>query len=281
MITKPRLDLDAYFNRIGYNGPQAATLDVLNGIIAAHTRRIPFENIDVLLGRKIELDADSIQRKLIDNRRGGYCFEQNGLMLMVLDALGFEVKPLSARVRIGHPRDFTPPRTHLFTRVEIEGVSWLVDVGVGGLTPTSAIRFELDVEQPTPHEPRRIIRENGVYFHQARLGAEWADVYEFTMEEMPQIDREVSNWYTCAHHQSPFKNRLLAALAGENGKRYTLLNDEFTVRDADGQATKRRLASHEELRHILEQCFGVQLEAETALRLFNLQANRFDAEVMN
>jgi N-hydroxyarylamine O-acetyltransferase len=278
MILNPQIDLETYFERIGYNGPQEATLDVLNGIIGAHTRSIPFENIDVILGRNIALDPASLQRKLVDNQRGGYCFEQNGFLLLVLNRLGFDAEPLSARVRIGQTRDFTPPRTHLFTRVELDGDFWLVDVGVGGLTPTSAIRFELDLEQTTPHEPRRIIREDDVYFHQARLGSEWQDVYEFTLEGMPLIDREVANWYTCAHPQSHFRSRLLVALAGEDGKRFTLLNDEFTVRDANGQAKKHIITSPEELQHILAGHFGMHFDLESALKLFNLRDNRPEIE---
>src|SRR3982751_885916 len=111
-------DLDAYFARIGYAGSRAPTLDTLHAILAAHVRTIPFENLDVLLGRGISLAPADIERKLVRDRRGGYCFEQNGLLLMVLTALGFRATPRSARVRLRHPRDSTPPRTHLFLRVE-------------------------------------------------------------------------------------------------------------------------------------------------------------------
>ena len=124
-------DLDAYFERIGYSGPCEPTLGVLNAITLAHTSAIPFENLDVLLGRPIALDPASLVDKLVRRRRGGYCFEQNGLLLIVLEALGFQAVPISARVRWQRPRDFTPPRTHLFLRVELDGESWLADVGIG------------------------------------------------------------------------------------------------------------------------------------------------------
>lgn len=258
----PAIDLDAYFDRIRYAGPREPTLATLNALVAAHTRQIPFENFDSLLGRPVLLDSASLQRKLIHDRRGGYCFEQNGLLLLVLESLGFHVRPISARVRVGRERHFTPARTHLFCRVELDGGSWLADVGVGGLSPTAALRLEFDIEQPTPHEPRRLVREGSLYYHQARLAGQWTDVCEFTLEEMPLIDREVANWYTCTHPQSHFKGRLLVARAAPEGRRVTLLDNEFTIRDADGTPNKRTLTSREELLSVLAEQFGVHLEPD-------------------
>ncbi|MBA3541003.1 MAG: arylamine N-acetyltransferase, partial [Deltaproteobacteria bacterium] len=164
----------------------------------AHVRSIPFENLDVLLGRPIELELDALERKLVHARRGGYCFEQNALLLGVLTQLGFDAHPLSARVRYQRPRDFTPARTHLFVRVELEE-SWLADVGVGAMSLTSALRLAAEGPQQTPHEPRRLVRENDRIYHQVQFGEEWHDVCEFTLEEMPPIDRVVANWYTSTH----------------------------------------------------------------------------------
>ena len=94
--------------------------------------------------------------------------------------------PLSARVRYQRPRDYTPARTHLFLRVEIGGVPWMADVGVGASRLSSAIRLDADRGAATSHEPRRIIREDaGWFFHQVRFGDDWQDVLEFTGEEMP------------------------------------------------------------------------------------------------
>jgi N-hydroxyarylamine O-acetyltransferase len=260
-------DLDAYFDRIHYDGPREPTLATLRGIVAAHVATIPFENLDVLLGRPIALDEPSLVRKLVHERRGGYCFENNGLLLHVLTALGFAVEPLSARVRLQRPRDFIPPRTHVFLRVEIDGTPWLADVGVGGLSPTAPLRLDTADEQATPHEPHRIVREDGRLFHQASLrgedGAAWHDIYDFTLERMPLIDREVANWFTSTHPQSHFRNRLLAARAAPDGGRHTLLNDELTFRRRDGSADKRRIGSQEELRAVLGDVFGLHFPAGT------------------
>lgn len=263
------LDLDAYFARIGYIGPREASLPTLNQIVLGHAQAIPFENLDVISGRGVSLDLASVQQKLVQSRRGGYCFEQNGLLLQVLLAMGFDAQPISARVRIGRTREMTPPRTHLFVRVEIEGESWLADVGVGGLSATTALRLELNVPQRTPHETRRIIHENGVYYHQALLGDDWTDVSEFTLEIMPPIDREVANWYTSMHPQSHFRDRLMVARAASEGRRMTMLNTEFSVRDAEGKAVKREVQTKSELLAVLEESFGLRLDPEVR---FNVPA---------
>jgi N-hydroxyarylamine O-acetyltransferase len=267
------IDLEAYVQRIGYLGPRAATLDVLNGIMAAHVRTIPFENLDVLLGRSISLAPEDIARKLIDERRGGYCFEHNTLLLYVLEALGFDVTPLSARVRIQQPRDYTPARTHMFLRVEIAGASWLADVGVGALSLTAALKLEADTPQETQHEPRRLVREGAWtgfeqrgpqarLIHQAYFADTWNDVCEFTLEPMPEIDRVLANWYTSAHPQSHFKHRLIAARATAEG-RVSIVNRELRIRQRDWRTQVRELATPAELLAALAEHFGMTFPAGT------------------
>jgi N-hydroxyarylamine O-acetyltransferase len=262
-MSLPADSVDAYLARIGYTGPRTADLDTLNGIVLAHVTSVPFENLDILLGRPIMLDLPVVTAKLVHGGRGGYCFEQNGLLLAVLEALGFAARPISARVRLQRPRDFTPPRTHMFVRVEIDGESWLADVGVGALSPTAALRLATDAVQPTPHESRRLVREDGRIFHQALLGDTWADVCEFTLEEMPPIDREVGNWFTSAHPASHFRNRLIAARATPDGGRLTLLNREFSVRGPDGVSTTVSIPDPEALLSVLANRFGLHFPAGT------------------
>jgi len=257
------MDLAAYFQRIGYRGRYQPDLALLSALTAAHTQAIPFENLDVLLGARISLEPDALFQKLIVERRGGYCFEQNGLFLQVLQELGFQVTPISARVRLQRPRDFTPPRTHVFLRVELEGESWLTDVGVGALSLTSPLRLATSDEQPTLHEPRRLVREGERLFHQVRFGDEWQDVCEFTLEEMPPIDREVANWFTSAHPNSHFKNRLMVARAVPDGQRLTILNDQFTQRDRHGVPMTRPITSAEDLLGVLLEQFGLSFPVGT------------------
>jgi N-hydroxyarylamine O-acetyltransferase len=188
----------------------------------------------------------------------------------VLLAIGFEVRPLSARVRYLRPRDYTPPRTHLFLRVELDGVSWLTDVGVGGLSLTAPIRLLEDVPQNTPHETRRIVRLDGVLMHQVRFGAAWVDHYEFTLEEMPPIDRELANWFTSTHPESAFKQRLTVARASPDGGRVTLLNRELTHRARDGGGRTHIVASPDELIGVLAREFGLIFPPETYFACPNL-----------
>lgn len=265
-------DLGAYRARLGLTGALPPTLATLHAIVDAHVRTIPFENLDVLLGRTIDLDPEAIEDKLVRRRRGGYCFEQNTLLLHVLASLGFEVTPLSGRVRVGRARDFTPARTHVFVQVTLDGRPWLADVGVGALSPTAALRLDTEDEQATPHEPRRFVREgawNGALrgpearlFHQVRFADGWHDVCELTLEPMPEIDRIVGNWYTSAHPDSHFKNRLIAARANDLG-RLTLLNRELSQRDRAGVATTRELSGPDELLEVLAREFGLEFPAGT------------------
>ena len=266
-------DLEAYFARIGYRGNREPTLPTLHALSLHHVRAIPFEALDVLLGRRIDLDPAAIEHKLVGQARGGYCFEQNTLFLHVLGALGYQVTPLSARVRVSRPRDYTPARTHVCLRVELDGTSYLADVGVGALSLTSAIRLVLDEAQDTAHEPRRLIAEgswDGLarrgpqarLFHQARLGADWHDVYELTLEEMPAIDREVGNWYTSAHPGSHFKDRLMVARATDVG-RITLVNRELTRRGSDGVGHVTTVETPEALLAVLDGEFGLRFAPGT------------------
>jgi len=268
-----RPDLEAYFERIAYSGPRRANLVCLNAIVAAHVRVIPFENLDILLGRPISMELSDIEHKLVHQRRGGYCFEHNSLMQQVLVAMGFEVRALSARVRIKIPREIPKARTHMFLCVEVEGASWLVDVGVGALSCTAALRLELDRPQTTPHETRRIVATgrwdgfdsrapDALLYHQVQLHGEWEDIAEFTLEEMFPIDRELGNWFTSTHPASHFKNRLIVSRATSTGRK-TLLNREFKARNASGVAEPRTLATDAELLEALGREFALEFPKGT------------------
>jgi N-hydroxyarylamine O-acetyltransferase len=248
----PSIDLDRYFARIGLAPRRDPTRATLDAIIAAHATAIPFENLDVLLERRIDLEPAAIEQKLVVDRRGGYCFEQNTLLLHVLEQLGFAVRPYSARVRMGRPRDYTPARTHLFCAVEIDGRRWLADVGVGALSPTCALSLDSSELQDTPHE--------------ARLRDEWVDVCEFTREEMPPIDRIVANWYTSAHPESHFRSRLVVARALPGGGRASVLNRELTVRSRDGAARTTAIEGPDALLAVLAEQFGLAFPAGTRFR---------------
>lgn len=260
------IDLDGYFQRIGYAGPRQPTLAVLRALTAAHAQSIPFENVDVLRRLPIALDGRSLYRKLVVDRRGGYCFEQNGLFLAVLLRLGFAVRALGARVRLAVPdRAIVPGRTHMLIEVRFGDTRWLTDVGVGAATLTAPLRFVADRVQATPHDPRRLQRDGARWFHQIRRADAWVDVYEFTDDEMPLADRRVANWYTSTSPASHFHDQLTVALARPAGVRVTLKDRVFTRRAADGTATARELDGDAELLRVLRDEFGIALPAGTRL----------------
>jgi len=136
------LDLDRYCRRIGLTEANGPSLDLLQAIVARHSASIPFENLDIVLGRPIRLDIGSLQSKLVDSRRGGYCFEQNTLLRTALEQFGFRVSSLMARVVRGKATDALTPRTHLLLQVDLPEGTYLADVGFGNLTPTRPLRLD-------------------------------------------------------------------------------------------------------------------------------------------
>jgi N-hydroxyarylamine O-acetyltransferase len=262
------MNLDAYFHRIGYAGAREPTLPVLRDILFRHTCTIPFENLDVLLGRGVSLADADVERKLVTEARGGYCFEQNSLLMRVLTELGFAVTPLSARVRLNHPREFTPPRTHLWLAVEVRGVRWLADVGIGGYSPGTPLRLDvLNDELATPYEPRRVVMDphspTPKYYHQVKLGDTWADVYEFTGDEMPAIDRELANWWTSTSPASHFRHNVLVGLARPDGTRFGLSTREFVHRRGAEVLERVAIQTADELLMLLAERFGLRFPPGT------------------
>lgn len=256
-------DLDAYFARIGYAGPRAPTLATLHAITLHHATSIPFENLDVMLGRGIRLAPEAIFRKLVQEKRGGYCFEQNNLLLQILRTLGFRVTPVGARVRWQVPREITPPRTHLFLRVHLADGDWFTDVGMGGASLSGAIPLEFDRELTTPHERRRLTRDQGRLFHQLWTGTEWTDCCEFTLDEMHPIDCEVANWWTSTSPASHFRTNVTVARAGRDGTRKGIRAGEFTHRRGAEILAHQPVAQGPQLLAILREHFDLDFPEGT------------------
>jgi len=204
------LDLDAYLERIAYVGPVEPTLEVLDALHLAHATTIPFENLDILLGRPIRLDLSSLQDKLVRDRRGGYCFEHNTLFAAALEAVGFGVTRLAARVRFG-ARGVTA-RTHMVLLVEADGEGRLADVGFGG----GSILRSLPMG-PGPVVDQfgwrfRLVDDDGARVVQTRRPRGWLDLYAFTFEPQFPVDYEMANHFTSTHPSSPFTRTLTAQL---------------------------------------------------------------------
>lgn len=260
------LDLNDYFVRIGLEPVTEPTLEALHALTFAHSSSIPFENIDILLGRMISLEQAALHRKLIAQARGGYCFEQNGLFLDVLSRLGYAVRPLRAGVRLGRDSRAEPVgHTHLALEVQIAGERWLTDVGIGSYSLAQALQLIPDQEQSTPHDTRRFQVEHDRWYLQVRQGERWVDVYEFSRDRMELPDRIIANWYTSTHPNSGFRQRLAVAKAEPRGERLSLRNKVLSRRQLNGASDKRTLTTEAELRQALNDCFGIKLPKETAL----------------
>jgi N-hydroxyarylamine O-acetyltransferase len=237
----PSINLDAYCSRIGYQGPREPTLATLRALHGLHPAAIPFEAVDVLLGRGIDLSPAAIDAKLIGARRGGYCFEQNGLFMRALSTIGFAVEGLAARVRWMRPKDSPPvPRTHMALRVTIDGEPWLADVGFGGCVPSAPLRLNTEAPQPTDHETFRVRPEGSSLVVEAERGGDWLALYELLPEPQLAIDYELANWFTATHPNSPFRRNLMVTRVTADA-RYALLDNRFTVRKPSGETEQRTL----------------------------------------
>lgn len=224
------LDLGAYLERIGYAGELLPTVPVLRDLHLAHATHIPFENLDVLLGRPVRLDPASLQAKLVAGGRGGYCFEHNHLFAAALAAVGFRVEPLAARVRLGAAR--VRPRTHMTLLVRVEGAAWLADVGFGGEGLLHPVPLVPGREASQFAWTYRVTEAAGLWVLQSKRGAEWHDLYAFTLEPQEPVDFEVANHYTSTHPESVFAHTLVVQLPGPAGRR-VLRNRELRLERGD------------------------------------------------
>lgn len=258
------LDLDGYFARIGYTGSPRPDLETLRALAELHPATIPFEAVDAFLGRPVDLTPRAVQAKLIEAGRGGYCFEQNGLLERVLGALGFTVEGLIGRVLWMRPESAPPmPLTHMALRVTIDGERWLADVGFGSCVAGAPLRFDAVGEaQPTRHEAFRVTRRGAWTLLEAQLPDGWHPLYMLSPEPALEADYVAANWYTSTHPESGFRRELRAALTTPQ-RRTTLLNNRLTVRQASG-AVDRRFLSERELADALGSTFGLRLDAQSA-----------------
>jgi N-hydroxyarylamine O-acetyltransferase len=263
-LTEKNIDLDAYFQRIGYDGERTPTLATLRAIHIRHATMIPFENLTPLLHQAVRLDLASLQDKLIQRGRGGYCFEQNLLLRAVLLALGFQVRGLAARVRWNVPDEVITARGHMLLRVDLHGQAYLADVGFGGLTLTAPLALIPDLEQPTPHEPFRIIADGDGYLMQAQIGQAWRSLYRFDLQEQHLPDYEVTSWYLSNNPSSHFVTGLIAARPDAD-RRYALRNNQLAIHHLHGDTERRVLTTVAELRATLQDALRITLPETPAL----------------
>jgi N-hydroxyarylamine O-acetyltransferase len=256
--------LDAYLARIGWRGAVEPTLDTLSGLTRAHITRIPFENVDVLLGRGIRIDLDSLVRKIVVDGRGGYCFEHGTLFQAALERVGFRVTSHAARVLTILPRH-QAPRTHMFLVVEIDGERFVVDPGFGGHAAVVPVPIREGVEVRDGVDRYRMVQGDGEWLLEAEIDGAMKPLWMSTLEPQFHVDFELANHWIATSPGSPFTSRVMLRARTPAG-RVSVMNRDVTVFRA-GQSEKYQLADRKALRALLAEHFGFDLPEVEQLRV--------------
>jgi N-hydroxyarylamine O-acetyltransferase len=254
--------LDAYLERIHYDGPLSLSEETLRRLHRAQAMNIPFENLDIFLGRSIRLDPASLASKLVEQRRGGYCHELNGLLLLVLRELGFTVTPLAARVFNSE----TPlQQSHQLLLVEIAGERWLADVGFGSNGLIEAIPLEVEREFPQRLDTFRVKTDPKLGFvMQHKLGDHWRSLYSFSLQEYYPADYRMMTYFTSTSPDSLFTQHIICTLPTDEA-RIILYDSELKIRRLDETITTN-LEDKDTYRETLQRYFGIVLPPETRLQ---------------
>jgi N-hydroxyarylamine O-acetyltransferase len=262
-----RLDLSAYLRRISYAGsldPDAPTLTALH---RAHIAAIPFENLDVMLGRGISVELDDIQAKLVNRKRGGYCYEHGLLFAAALEQLGYPVHRLLART--GDPETRPRPRSHLVLGVQASGQRWLADVGFG-----SGLLEPLPLAATGPRRQgewtyQLVPGTSGAWQLRERQREEWVALYSFTEAPEYWVDIDVANYTTSTRPRSPFVQRPIVVRKDDTSVSQ-LLGRQFSV-IRPGQPARERQLDDTEFAGTLHEVFGLALTpAETVALIATL-----------
>ncbi|HEY6461779.1 MAG TPA: arylamine N-acetyltransferase, partial [Polyangiaceae bacterium] len=243
------MDLAAYLRRIGWDGGTAPTYETMAGVLAAHMAAIPFENLDVLLGRPVRVDLEGVEAKLVGARRGGYCFEHATLLEAALRAMGFAPVAHTARVTMVVPRE-QAPRTHMFLTVELPEGRFVLDPGFGALAPRVPVPVGGEVVR-FGAEQHALVKDGAAWVLRIERGdgSKAVDGWVATLERDYPVDFEMGNHYTSTHPRSGFKQRLMLRALLPDG-RVSVMNRDVTVARG-GRTETRKLADRGELRALL------------------------------
>lgn len=257
-------DLNAYLARIGWSGSLEPTLATLTGLTRAHISRIPFENVDVLLGRDVRIDLDSIVGKVVVDGRGGYCFEHGALFQAALERIGFRVTAHAARVLTILPRH-QAPRTHMFLLVDIDGARFVLDPGFGGHSATVPVSLGEGVDTRDGFDRHRMVERDGEWILEAEIDGTMTPLWTSTLESQYAVDFELANHWIATSPASPFVNRLMLRALTPEG-RTSVMNRDVTV-VCDGKTEKYQLTDRKALRALLARHFGFDLPDVERLRV--------------
>ena len=263
-MTATRFDLSAYCRRIGYERRVEPDLETLRGLSKAHARSIPFENLEIHLGRPMSLDDQNLQRLLIVERRGGYCFQMNLLFAKALEVVGFPVTLLQARVWLASA-GAVPAPDHLALQVQIGSELWLVDAGFGGGGLRRPIPLRVG-EESVQGGRRYRLREAGRYgtMLERLEGEKWVGLYSFDTRPCLPIDFAHANYFLSTSPESFFVQNRVCAIATEEGET-TLLNDTLRIRHGD-EMQELRVEDGPDYLAALREYFGIDLVSGTVLK---------------
>ena len=251
-----KVNLNAYFERIGFAGSIAPTLATLELLHALHPAAIPFENLDPVMGRPVLLDQASLEQKMLHKGRGGYCFEQNTLLLNVLRELDYPVRSYVARMLWGHGEGGASMVSHMVLVVDIAGTSYLCDVGCSIFRLTAPLKLRDGVEQQVGADLYRLIREGERWRLEVQIDAEWRGVYQFDLVEQSESDIAALN--ALIEHEYFTRALLFAARIDKEGRR-SLTGNRLTIY-RPGQERERRYAQDvDALKTMLTEVFRITL----------------------
>lgn len=253
-----RLDLDAYLARIGLVELPPPTAEGLRELVRAQVLGIAFENLDVLAGIPVRLDEIAVDNKILGNRRGGYCYELNGLLARALRIAGFEVR--NGLARVTYRRTEPGPLSHQILMVECAGKTWLVDVGFGGpglIEPMRMLPGEM-VEQGGTRF-RLQAEQDGELLLQREMAGVWVSLYRIASTAATSLDLVMANHFVSTYPNSPFRTRFMCVKPLLQGW-WQIEGSELVQMDAQyGVVQRRRLADARDLRFSMQEIFGIEL----------------------
>jgi N-hydroxyarylamine O-acetyltransferase len=247
-------DVRPYLDRIGYRGPTASTTEVLGAIHRQHLLSVPFENLDIGLGREIVVDEDAFAAKVVERRRGGFCYELNGAFAALLRSLGFRVTLLSARVA-KKTGEWGPEYDHLALRVDLDE-PWLADVGFGELF-LEPLQMKAGIEQTDTAGRFRLVQSEDRFQLEKAEGYGWKKQYSFGLHPRRLEDFAGMCHYHQTSPESSFTQKRICSRATPGG-RITLADMNLIV-TRNGHREERMLTSEREWEETLREEFGVLL----------------------
>jgi N-hydroxyarylamine O-acetyltransferase len=243
--------LDAYLERIGASRPARADAEALHDLQRRHLLTVPFENLSIHLGVPIVLAEEPLFDKIVDQRRGGFCYELNGLFGMALGALGFQTTYLGARVF--QPERLGPPFDHLALRVDCPE-PWLVDVGFGRYAQYP-LRLDRRDDQSDPDGTFRLVDTDEGDVDVLRDGK---PQYRLDLRPRALIDCEATCWWHQTSPTSHFTQATVCSLLTEDGR--VTLSDGVLIRTIDGERYQQRLVEDAAVLEAYRRYFGVVLD---------------------